>query len=163
MLLVFGTCLGALCQIPYQMTLAKGFSMYAVYQGLVTVPFALPLTYFSIKYFGLVGSAFVYVLLNLALVALSNPVVMRLDFPHHWIRYTIYYGLCPAAVLITALAFCSSAFRGAPTIAALVATVTIDTALLLYAWAGCDSRTRSAASASTDLPQFQTGPPGEVG
>jgi hypothetical protein len=93
-------CLGALCQIPYQMTLAKG-SLYAVFQSLVALPLALPLTYISIKHFGLVGSAFVYALLNRHRRIL-NPIVVRLYFSG-WVRCTICR-FVPAALLI-ALAF----------------------------------------------------------
>lgn len=160
-LLVFGTCLGALGQIPYQMTLAKGFSMYAVYQGLVALPLALPLTYISIKHFGLVGSAFVYALLNLGIVAFSNPIVVRLYFPSRWVRCTICHGLCPAALLIAALAFSHSGFGRRPTSLAVAAVVACGAALLLYVLAR-ELHRRTATPALGSLPQIPTRSPGEV-
>jgi O-antigen/teichoic acid export membrane protein len=151
-LLVFGTCLGALCQIPYQMTLAKGFSMYAVYQGLVTVPLALPVTYFSIKHFGLVGSAFGYALINFGIVAFSNPIVIRLYFPSRWLRSAIYSGLCPAVLLMAALGFSHWGFGGQPASLAGVAVAALGAALLSWVLARalhnvvCGTRTERIAS-----------------
>jgi O-antigen/teichoic acid export membrane protein len=129
-LLIFGTCLGALAQIPYQMTLAKGFSMYAVYQGLIALPLVLPVTYFSIKQFGMVGSALGYALLNLGIVAFSSPIAVRLYFPSRWLRFTIYHGLCPAILLTAALAF-SVWGLGTRTSPALIAALASSAALLL--------------------------------
>jgi O-antigen/teichoic acid export membrane protein len=132
MLLVFGTCLNALCQIPYQMTLAKGFSMYAVYQGLITVPLSLSVTYLSIKHFGLVGCALGYGLLNLGVVVFSNPIVFRLYLPSSWLRSAFYHGICPAALLIAALALSYWGLREWPTNVELVAMAALGAASLSY-------------------------------
>jgi O-antigen/teichoic acid export membrane protein len=132
-LLVFGTCLNALCQIPYQMTLAKGFSMYAVYQGLIAVPLALPVTYFLIRHFGLVGSAFGYALLNLGIVAFSNPIVFRLYFPSGWRRSVLCHSLYPAVLLMAALTGSCWALMERPARFELVALAAAGSALLAYA------------------------------
>ena len=160
-LLIFGTCLGALCQIPYQMTLAKGFSMYAVYQGLVALPLALPVTYFLIKHFGLVGSALGYALLHLGIVAFSNPVVIRLYFPSRWFRSTISHGLCPALLLTGALAFANWGFGEQPASPVLVAALAFGAALLFYLSARTLHRW-TAAPQLRSLPGAATEQPGEA-
>ena len=160
-LLIFGTCLGALCQIPYQMTLAKGFSMYAVYQGLVALPLALPVTYFLIKHFGLVGSAFGYALLHLGIVAFSNPVVIRLYFPSHWLRSAFYHGICPALLLIAALAFAGWDFGEQPASPGLVAVLAVGAALLFY-FSAQTLHKWTATPQVRSLPRAATEQPGEA-
>jgi O-antigen/teichoic acid export membrane protein len=135
MVLICGTCLNALWQVPYQVTLAKGFSMYAVYQTLAFLPLTLPITYFSIRHIGLAGSAFGYALLNFGVVAFSNPLITRLYFPKGWLGCTIYYGFCPAALLLSALAFSFSWLEHGPTSLTVVAPFALGAALLSYAFA----------------------------
>jgi hypothetical protein len=94
---------GALCQIPYQVTLARVLDVRSLSRSGGSTA-GTPIDIFSIKHLGLVGSAVIYAFVNLGMVAFSNPIVIRLYFPSHWIRNTIYHSLCPPASSIVALA-----------------------------------------------------------
>lgn len=65
-LLSLGTMLNALMNIPYQLTLAYGWVSFAVWMNVIAVLLLLPAIYWATLYFGAVGAAWIWVILNLS-------------------------------------------------------------------------------------------------
>jgi len=76
-LLSFGTMLNGLMHIPYMLTLACGWSGYAVRVNLVAVAVLVPATIVLTLRYGAIGAAWCWVMLNLGFVFISARFLFR--------------------------------------------------------------------------------------
>jgi O-antigen/teichoic acid export membrane protein len=76
-LLFLGTAINSLLGIPYNLTLAYGWSSLGVYQNLIAVAVATPLMFFLASRFGGVGAASAWVILNVGYLLFLPPVIHR--------------------------------------------------------------------------------------
>jgi O-antigen/teichoic acid export membrane protein len=87
-ILIIGTALNGLMNIPYALQLAHGWTGLAFYVNLVSVVLLVPLTIFMTWKYGAVGAAIVWVILN------SGYIIIAVQFMHRrllttekWIWY----------------------------------------------------------------------------
>jgi O-antigen/teichoic acid export membrane protein len=74
-LLLLGTALNGMLRIPYQATLAKGWSLFGFYQNICSVFFFLPPLVILTQRYGLVGTAVVWPLLNGTMLIVAAPIL----------------------------------------------------------------------------------------
>ncbi|WP_092215443.1 oligosaccharide flippase family protein [Desulfoluna spongiiphila] len=80
-LLVTGTALNGLMNIPYALQLAHGWTKLAFYVNLVSVIILFPLIFFMTKHYGAVGGASVWVILNSGYVLITIQLMHRRLLP----------------------------------------------------------------------------------
>jgi O-antigen/teichoic acid export membrane protein len=99
-LLVSGSALNNLIGIPYDLTLAYGWSSFGFYQNLIAVIVIFPLMFFMSTYFGGIGAAAAWLILNIGYLV----VVPHFIFYHYLrgerIRWYLFDVLLPLAVTL---------------------------------------------------------------
>lgn len=76
-LLFIGTAINGLLAMPYNLTLAYGWSSYGVYQNLAAVALFTPLMIFLVARYGGMGAAVAWMLLNIGYILFMPPIVHR--------------------------------------------------------------------------------------
>ena len=76
-IMLIGTLLNAIVQIPFQMQFAAGETRLAVTINIVALILVVPITYFLTFRFGVIGAATGWVVLNLGYVIAAMPLVHR--------------------------------------------------------------------------------------
>lgn len=79
--LVLGSALNAALGIPYEMTVARGWSMYGFYQNLVSAVVIVPLMLALVWTHGALGAAVAWLILNIAYLAVAAPVMASKTVP----------------------------------------------------------------------------------
>ncbi|HYC71309.1 MAG TPA: oligosaccharide flippase family protein [Opitutaceae bacterium] len=90
-LLVFGYGLNAMMQLPYSLQLATGHNRINMQFLFGYVPVGLPISYFVIRHSGATGAAAMWLVFNLAYVALVPPLMDRqvgFRFARSWLAET---------------------------------------------------------------------------
>lgn len=77
MILAIGTMLYSFMQMPYALQLANGWTRFSVWQNATAVVFMVPLTYYLATHYGLNGSAWPWLILNVGYVAICSPIIFR--------------------------------------------------------------------------------------
>ncbi len=105
-LLMAGTALHALVQLPYYLQIASGLVKLGFYTNLVSAVIALPCMYFFASRYGAPGAAAVWLLLNLSHFIIVVPLMHRfLPKVETWRWYVVDTMLpCGACILILGLA-----------------------------------------------------------
>ncbi|MDH4120883.1 MAG: oligosaccharide flippase family protein [Deltaproteobacteria bacterium] len=126
--LVLGTALNGLMNLPYALQLAYGWTRLALWQNVVAICVTIPLTIFFSLRFGAIGASFSWLLLNLSYVLFSIPIMHKKLIPREkgaWYKQDVliplipplavsslgYYWLAPlpegifGVVLLTAISF----------------------------------------------------------
>jgi O-antigen/teichoic acid export membrane protein len=80
-ILVIGAMLNGLMYIPYALQLAYGWTRLGIYQNLISIAIIVPLFFYLTSMYGMIGAAFVWVILN------SFYVLVGIHLIHH--RYLI--------------------------------------------------------------------------
>lgn len=104
-LLVVGTALNGLMQLPYALQLAHGWTRLALYSNVVAVAVLVPMIFFATSHYGAVGAASVWVLLNSGYLLISLQVMHTRLLPgEKWRWYFEDVGLpLLAALAVVAL------------------------------------------------------------
>ncbi|MFN7881920.1 MAG: oligosaccharide flippase family protein [bacterium] len=79
--LILGSALNAALGIPYEMTVARGWSMYGFYQNLVSSVVIVPLMLALVWTHGALGAAAAWLVLNIGYLAVAAPVMARRTVP----------------------------------------------------------------------------------
>jgi O-antigen/teichoic acid export membrane protein len=99
-LLVAGTALNGLMQLPYALQLAHGWTRLALYSNAVAVAVLVPMIFFATSRYGAVGAASVWVVLNSGYVLVSVQIMhTRLLRGEKWRWYLEDVGLPLVAAL----------------------------------------------------------------
>jgi len=105
-ILIIGTALNGLMNMPYALQLAHGWTRLTFYVNLLSVVLLVPLTMFMAWKFGAIGASFVWVILN------SGYVIIAIQFMHRrllkrekWIWYEKDVGIPMLVALATAGVF----------------------------------------------------------
>lgn len=77
MILVIGTMVHSFMHMPYALQLAHGWTRFSVWQNFIAAILVVPLTYYLASLYGLTGSAWPWLLLNVGFVVLCPPIVFR--------------------------------------------------------------------------------------
>ena len=101
--LIIGTALNGLMNMPYALQLAHGWTRLAFYVNLVSVMLLVPLTMLMAWKYGAIGASFVWVILNCGYVVIAIPLMhRRLLTGEKWVWYGKDVGLPMLVALATA-------------------------------------------------------------
>ena len=106
-LLVIGTALSGLMNLPYALQLAHGWTKLSFYVNLASVIVLVPLIFFMVKHFGAIGAAIVWVTLNLGYVLITIQLMHRRLIPKE--KWSWYYQ--DVGIPMTAAVFISGTGR----------------------------------------------------
>lgn len=102
-LLIIGSALNGLMNLPYALQLAQGWTSLAFYTNVISVIVLIPVLVVAISHYGAIGAAVVWVLLNSGYVIISIQIMhRRLLKGEQWRWYFEDTGLPLLAVLIVA-------------------------------------------------------------
>lgn len=104
-LMIAGNYFNGLMNLPYALTLAKGWTRFGFIQNSIASAIYLPMLYYLMRAYGAQGAAAAWVLLNLGYVFLSAPLLHRRMLPGHyanWIKFAVFL---PVLVAGTVLGF----------------------------------------------------------
>lgn len=102
-LLVVGSALNGLMNLPYALQLAYGWTKMAFYSNVVATVVLVPLTIFLATHYGAVGGAIVWVILNSGYVLIAMPIMHRYLLPGELRRWYLEdVGLPLAGALVAA-------------------------------------------------------------
>ncbi len=102
-ILSVGVMLNALMLPPYLLTLAYGWTKFAVLANLIAVVVIVPAMIYSTSHYGAIGAAAVFVALNFAYVVIGMHFLHRRLLPAEkwkWYRVDVLYPLIAALVLL---------------------------------------------------------------
>ncbi|MBU0750997.1 MAG: oligosaccharide flippase family protein [Gammaproteobacteria bacterium] len=102
-ILSIGVMLNALMLPPYLLTLAHGWTRFAVLANLIAVVVIVPAMVFSANRFGAVGAASVFVALNFCYVVIGMHFLHRRLLPAEkwtWYRVDVFYPLLAAIAIM---------------------------------------------------------------
>lgn len=105
-ILIIGTGLNAMMNIPYALQLAHGWTKLSVYSNIIAIAVIIPLLLIIVPKYGAIGAAFVWVILNLGYILFSLPIVhaklMRGEL-QQW--FIVDFGLPSLVTLVTVTLF----------------------------------------------------------
>lgn len=140
--LVFGTALNGLMNLPYALQLAHGWTRLTLYQNLVAVLIVVPATWWLARVYGAFGAASMWAVLNLGYVTIAVPLMHRRLLRGEmvsWYRHDIL----PAALAAVVGAFVMrKVFPTLPDNAMGLAMLAVAGALVLCATALSSSEAR---------------------
>jgi O-antigen/teichoic acid export membrane protein len=76
-ILVVGSALNGLMNLPYALQLAHGWTRLALYQNLIAVFFVVPATWMLANRYGILGAASVWAVLNFCYITMGIPAMHR--------------------------------------------------------------------------------------
>lgn len=79
--LILGSALNAMLGIPYEMTVARGWSTYGFYQNLVSAIFVVPLMLVLVQVYGALGAAIAWLILNIGYLVVAAPIIASRTLP----------------------------------------------------------------------------------
>jgi O-antigen/teichoic acid export membrane protein len=104
-LLIIGTAMNGLMNLPYAMQLAYGWTKLGLYLNLGAVIALVPLVFFMAMLFGAVGAAIVWIILNSAYIIIGIQIMHRkLLQDEKWRWYGVDVGLPLTAALVVVVA-----------------------------------------------------------
>lgn len=77
MILVLGTMIHSFMNMPYALQLAHGWTRFSVWQNFIAAVLVVPLTYYLAASYGLAGSAWPWLLLNIGFFTFCPPIVFK--------------------------------------------------------------------------------------
>lgn len=98
-LVIIGNAMNGLMNVPYAMQLAHGWTALALWSNVIAITICVPLTYVLSVHYGAAGGATVWVLLTLAYILGSMPVMHRRLLPDRLARWYLVDVGGPAAVV----------------------------------------------------------------
>jgi O-antigen/teichoic acid export membrane protein len=101
--LMIGSAINALLYLPYTLQLAYGWTKLPLVAGLISISILVPLMFPMTKYFGLVGAASIWAILNLLNMLIAVPVMHRRLLPSEFWRYLSDIGLPLLSTLATVM------------------------------------------------------------
>jgi len=105
-ILIVGTALNGLMNLPYALQLAYGWTTLAFYINIIASIVLVPMIYFLSKHYGLVGAASAWLILNSGYVLITNQIMHQRLLPDEkWRWYLNDVGAPMLAALIVAVAW----------------------------------------------------------
>lgn len=79
--LILGSALNSALGIPYEMTVARGWSSYGFYQNLVSAILIVPLMLVLVQAYGALGAAIAWLVLNVGYLVVAAPIIASRTLP----------------------------------------------------------------------------------
>lgn len=96
--LVAGSAINSLLRVPYQVTVARGWSMFGFYQNLFAVVGFLPFLVYLIHSHGVIGAAYAWLILNILYIVISAPIIHHYMLSGEFMRWIRADVVAPVAV-----------------------------------------------------------------
>jgi O-antigen/teichoic acid export membrane protein len=103
-LLAVGTMLNSIMHMPGILALSYGWSQYGVRQNLIGIVLILPILPFVAQYFGIIGVAWLWILLNLGYVLIGVQYIHSRLLPREKTNWYLYGFISPVAVALIVVA-----------------------------------------------------------
>jgi O-antigen/teichoic acid export membrane protein len=101
-ILMAGSALNAMLTVPYALQLAHAWTKLHFYGLLIAVVLLAPLTFAGAVYYGTIGAAAVWVLLNVSFILFEIPLIHKNILPNESSKWYLHdFGLPLFSVLIT--------------------------------------------------------------
>ncbi len=103
LILALGTMVHSFMHIPYALQLAHGWTRFSVWQNATAAVFMVPLTYYLATHYGLSGSAWPWLILNLGYVVVCSPIIffkLKVKPAEKWYAEAI---IIPTVIALTSL------------------------------------------------------------
>ena len=100
-ILVIGSMLNGLMNMPYMLQLANGWTRLTVGINTVSIVILLPSIYFGAQYYGAIAAAMIWVVLNTGYILIGVPLMHRVLLPAEKTRWYKHSVCCPLAVVLT--------------------------------------------------------------
>jgi O-antigen/teichoic acid export membrane protein len=94
-ILVAGSALNGLMNLPYALQLAHGWTRLTVISNLVALVLGIPFCIWAVGHYGILGAAFLWLAINLGFVAIGIPLVHRRLMPGEMRRWYFQDALPP--------------------------------------------------------------------
>lgn len=85
--LVIGSTFLALQLLPFYVLLSNGKTKYNIYQGVAQIVVGLPLLYFSVKYYGLLGTGFPWMVINFGALIFLYIIVFKYFIAYGFFKF----------------------------------------------------------------------------
>lgn len=79
--LVLGSALNATLGLPFELTVARGWSMYGFYQNMVTAIVQVPIMLMLVTIYGALGAAIAWLILNIGYFFVAAPIMILKTLP----------------------------------------------------------------------------------
>lgn len=106
--LAIGTGLNNLVGLPYDSQLAHGWVSLGFYKNLIAVLIFIPLLSFLVSLYGVIGAAYIWVILNMGYLFIEIPIMHRRIMPDqigYWYIYDILIPISGTLIVIFLLRF----------------------------------------------------------
>lgn len=141
-ILIIGTALNGLVNLPYALQIAHAWTKLAFYTNIIASIVLVPMIYFLAKYFGLVGAASAWVILNTGYVLIFVQIMhSRLLKGEQW-RWYFYDVALPLLVALMVATFWRTLISGEMSKAAMFVCLAGVSSTTLLATAFATSVTR---------------------
>ncbi len=105
-LLIIGTTINALVTLPYTLMLSYGWTRLVFMQNVISVVLLVPLMFWAVGMYGVIGSAIVWIILNSGYIFILIPIMhRRLLKQEMWKWYSIDFALPVMVALIVGYIF----------------------------------------------------------
>lgn len=136
-IVLVGTCMNGLMNMPYALQLAYGWTRLALMTNIIAASILAPLVIFGAKQYGVVGAASVWVLLNLGYMLIPLQIMHTRLLKDEKMNWYLWDVLLPASLtLITTMlirALLPADLGWLPTLLGIIAAVVLSFALCLFA------------------------------
>jgi O-antigen/teichoic acid export membrane protein len=145
-ILVMGTALNGLMNIPFILQLASGWTSLTFYASLAAVILLTPLTIFMTKWFGGVGAAMVWVIFNSGYILIIIPIMHRRLLPSEKLRWYKEDIGVPFAIALLVAVICRVFIPSSGHMIFILSWLAIASMITLVATAFATSTTRNFLS-----------------
>ncbi len=76
-ILIIGTAINGMMYMPYALQLAYGWTKLAIYSNTIAIIVLIPTLVFAVHWFGAVGAACIWIILNVCIVAINVPIIHK--------------------------------------------------------------------------------------
>lgn len=102
-ILIIGTALNGMMNMPYALQLAHGWTRLAIYSNVITVTLLVPMLLYMVDRHGGVGAAYVWLILNIAYLAfnaqITHSLFLRGDISK-WLFFDVVFPSCTVIVVV---------------------------------------------------------------
>ncbi|MEO8064321.1 MAG: oligosaccharide flippase family protein [Pseudomonadota bacterium] len=97
-LLTLGSALNALVRVPAGLTLAKGWAAFGLWESIISGILFVPLLIVLIQFYGAVGAASAWVILNAGYVLIDTPIIHKRMLPGEMKSWLAWSAITPVLI-----------------------------------------------------------------
>lgn len=94
-ILIVGSTFNALMIIPYNLLIASGRTRFTIYQNTIAAIILVPMLFLWTRYYGAIGAAFIWVIVNAGYILISQPLMHRILLKNELLKWYLNDTLLP--------------------------------------------------------------------